>query len=47
MPGVGLTQVQDRAGDLVEPTEVHMGPALKPLKVPQYGIVSLQHCCIT
>ena len=39
--GIALTQVQDHALGLVELHEVHMGPPVKPVKVPLDGIPSL------
>ncbi|KAK4826741.1 hypothetical protein QYF61_010994 [Mycteria americana] len=40
---IAPTQVQDLALGLVEFQEVHMGPLLKSVTVPLYGIPSLQH----
>ncbi|KAK4826170.1 hypothetical protein QYF61_006032 [Mycteria americana] len=40
--GIALTQVQDLALGLVELHDVHMGPVLKPVKVPLDGIPSLK-----
>ncbi|KAK4818497.1 hypothetical protein QYF61_014227 [Mycteria americana] len=40
--GIAATHVQDLALGLVELHEVHMGPPLKPVKVPLDGIPSLQ-----
>ena len=39
--GVASTQVQDLAFRFVEPHEVHLGPLLKPVKVPLDSISSL------
>ncbi|KAK4831706.1 hypothetical protein QYF61_018758 [Mycteria americana] len=39
---IALTEVQDLALGLVELHEVHMGPLLKPVKVPLDGIPSLK-----
>jgi len=41
--GIALTYVQNIALGLVELHEVCMGPPLKPVKVSQDGIPSLQH----
>ena len=38
-----LTEMQDHALGLAEPHEVHVGPPLKPVKVPLDGIPSLWH----
>ncbi|KAK4828346.1 hypothetical protein QYF61_026007 [Mycteria americana] len=40
---IALAQVQDLALGLTELHEVHMGPLLKPVKVPLDGIPSLKH----
>ncbi|KAK4819180.1 hypothetical protein QYF61_025995 [Mycteria americana] len=40
--GIALAQVQDLALGLVEPHEVHTGPLLKPVQVPQDGIPPLK-----
>ncbi|KAK4810518.1 hypothetical protein QYF61_004481 [Mycteria americana] len=40
--GIAPTSVQDLALGLVQLHEVHMGPSLKPVKVPLDGIPSLQ-----
>ncbi|KAK4821259.1 hypothetical protein QYF61_017137 [Mycteria americana] len=45
--GIAPTHVQDLALGLVELHEVHMGPPLKPVKVPLDGIPSLQRVICT
>ena len=40
--GIALTQIQDLALGLVELQEVHMGPPIKPVKVPLDGMPSLK-----
>jgi len=42
--GIALTHVQDLALGLVQLHRVHMGPLLKPLKVPLDGVVVW--CCL-
>jgi len=45
--GVAVTHVQDLAVGHLELHEVHMGPILKPVKVPLHGIPSLKHVSCT
>lgn len=40
------TQVLDLALGLAELDEISMGPSLKPVKVPAYGILSLFGLCV-
>lgn len=44
---IAVTQVWDLALGPLELNEVHMGPLLKPFKVPLAGIPSLKHISCT